>query len=87
MENSKLFIKDQLYHDLLSEYKNIISDIRQILQVFKNNKLSDKYPDLNELTFIDDHIRIIENFYNRLDKYISDDIFNNRYIDLMKDYQ
>lgn len=87
LENSKSYINDQLYQELLLEYKNVMSDIRQILQVFKNNKLSDRYPDLNELSFIDDHIRIIDNFYNRLDKFISDDLFNNRYIDIMEEYK
>ena len=57
------------------------------MQVFKNNKISDKYPELNELSFIDDHIRIIDNFYNRLNTYISDEIFNRKYIDKINDFK
>ena len=86
-EKSKIYINEQLYPELLSEYKNFISKIREILQVFKNNKLSDIYPDFEELSFIDDNIRTIDNFYIRLNKYISDDIFNNKYIKLMNDYK
>jgi len=86
-EKYKLYINDQLYRELLSEYQTILSTIREILQVFKNNKISDKYPDLNELSFIDDHIRKIDHFYNRLDTYISDDIFNNKYIDIMNNFK
>jgi len=86
-EKSKIYINEQLYPELLSEYKNFISKIREILQVFKNNKLSDIYPDFEELSFIDDNIRTIDNFYTRLSKHISDDIFNNKYIKLMNDYK
>ena len=86
-EKSKLYINELLYPELLSEYKKFLSKIREILQVFKNNKLSDIYPDFEELSFIDENIRTIDNFYNRLNKYISDDIFNNKYIKLMNDYK
>ena len=87
IEKSRLFINDELYPDLLSEYKTIMLKIREILQVFKNNKISDKYPDLPELSFINEHIRIIDNFYTRFDSYISDDKFNNRYIELIEDFK
>ena len=87
IEKSRLFINDELYPDLLSEYKTVMLNIREILQVFKNNKISDIYPDLNELSFINDHIRIIDNFYTRFDTFISDDIFNNRYIDIIESFK
>ena len=87
IEKSKLYVNGQLYHELLLEYQTILSRIREILQVFKNNKISDKYPDLSELSFIDDHIRTIDNFYERLNNYISDEIFNNKYIDLMNNFK
>ena len=86
-EKSKLYINEQIYPELLSEYKKLLSKIREILQVFKNNKLSDIYPDFEELSFVDENIRTIDNFYNRLNNYISDDIFNNKYIKLMNDYK
>ncbi len=86
-EKYKLYINDQLYRELLSEYQTLLSAIREILQVFKNNKISDKYPDLNELSFIDEHIRKIDNFYKRLDTYISDEIFNSKYIDKINNFK
>ena len=86
-QKSKLYVNEQLYRDLLSEYQSFILKIREILQVFKNNIISDKYPDLNELSFIDDHIRTIKTFYNRLNTYISDEIFNNKYIDIMNNFK
>jgi hypothetical protein len=86
-EKSKVFLNDELYQDLLSIYKNFMLKVREILQVFKNNKLSDKYPDLTELSFIDEHIRIIDNFYSRFDMFVSDDIFNSRYIKIIEDFK
>ena len=87
IEKSKLYVNDQLFHELLSEYQTSIQKIREILQVFKNNKMSDVYPDLNELSFIDNHIKIIDGFYKRLNTSISDEIFNNKYIDIMNDFK
>ena len=86
-EKSKVFLNNELYPDLLSLYKNFMLKIREILQVFKNNKLSDKYPDLTELSFIDDHIRVIDNFYSRFDMFVSDDKFNNKYIKIIEDFK
>ena len=87
VERSKLYVNEQLFHELLSEYQTSIQKIREILQVFKNNKMSDKYPDSNELSFIDNHIKIIDGFYKRLNTSISDEIFNNKYIDIMNDFK
>ena len=71
----------------MEEYKNIISKIKGILQSFKNNKLSDKYPEYTELDFIDSHIADIEKLYNRLNNYISDDKFNSNYSIKIIDYK
>ena len=86
-EKSRLFVNNEIYKDLLSEYKTFMLKIREILQVFKNNKMSDKYPDLNELSFIDEHMRIIDNFYNRFDTYVTDDAFNDKYIDYIEEFK
>ena len=87
VEKSKIYVNKDLFHELLSEYQTFIQKIREILQVFKNNKMSDKYPDLNELSFIDNHIKIIDEFYKRLNTFISDEIFNNKYINIMDDFK
>ena len=86
-EKSKLYVNEQLFHELLSDYKTFILKIKEIIQVFKNSKMSDKYPDFNELYFIDDHIRIIDNFYKRLNNYISEEIFNHKYISIMNNFK
>ena len=77
---SRDFIKNQIYGELLSEYKNIMFKLRETLQNFKNNKLTSKYTDTSEFIFIDNHINAIDNLYNRLNNKISDNIFNEKYM-------
>ena len=79
-EVSKQFINDELYSKILEEYKNAITNFKQILQTFKSNKMSDKYPEYKELFFIDDHLKKLDDFYNSLNKHISDNVFNTLYI-------
>ena len=85
-DTSKEFIKSDLHSNLLNEYKNYINQLKQLLQTFKNNKMIDKYPDYTNLYFIDNHIKYIDELYNRLNRYISDDIFNKNYIPIIKNY-
>ena len=77
---SQEYIKNQLYKDLLSLYKKPITQIREVLQKFKKNKLNDKYLDIEELSFINDHIKNIDSLYDRINTYISDNIFNTKYV-------
>ena len=86
-DKSKEFIKSDLHFNILDEYKNYITQLKKILQTFKNNKISDKYPDYTNLYFIDNHIKYIDIINNRLNRYISDDIFNNYYIPRIDDYK
>ena len=86
-ENAKDFINEEFQTKLLEEYKNIITNLKGVLQTFKNNKMSDKYPEYNDLYFIDDHIKNIDILYNRLNKYISDEIYNNNYLPKIKNYK
>ena len=70
----------------MNEYKSIVSELKGTLQSFLNNKISDKYPNYNQLDFIDDHIKNIKELYNRLNRYISDDIFNDYYYPKIQNY-
>ena len=80
MESSKQYINEQLYIDLKYEYKNALTKLRENLQIIKNSKISDEYPDFPELNFIDNDLKKIDNLYDRLNKYLSDDIFNQKYL-------
>ena len=84
---SKQYINNQLFKELLLEYKKTMNKIREVLQNFKNNKLSDKYLNLDELFFVDDHIRSIDNLYNRLNNYISNNIYNSQYLRKIQEYK
>ena len=87
LDKSKNYINKELYTYLKEEYKKIVTKIKEILLVFKNNKISDKYPNYNSLYFIDNHLKNMENFYIRLKKYISEDIFNNYYIPIIENFK
>ena len=80
---SKNYLAKQLYLDIVNEYKTVLTRIRELLQSIKNNKLTEKYPDFTELSFFNENERIINKLFNRLHKYLSDDIFNNNYINLI----
>ena len=84
---SKDFIKSEIYTFIKEEYKTIIIKLKEILLSFKKNKISDTYPDLTELSFIDDHMKIIDNLYVRLNRFISNDKFNNHYLPLIEDFK
>ena len=84
---SKNYIDSDLYIDFKEEYQNKLIKLREILLTFKNNKISDKYPQLTELDFIDGHLNDLEDFYYRLNKYISEDIFNDYFSNLINDYK
>jgi hypothetical protein len=65
----------------------MINNIKETLQSFKNNKMSDKYPELKDLYFIDNHIKQFDTIYINLNKFISDDKFNQYYLPQIKKYE
>ena len=85
-EKAKNYINEELYTDILEEYINIITKLKELLQAFKNNKMND-YSEYTDLSFIDEHIKHIDILYNRLNKYISVEIFNNNYSQKIKNYK
>ena len=78
--NSLDYIQNSVFADFANEYKNVITKLKQLLQKIKNTKISDLYPDFSDLKFTDDNIEKIDELYKRLNKYISDSIFNQKYI-------
>ena len=86
LEISKIFIKSDMKSNILNEYKSVITKLKLILQSFKNNKMSEKYPYYTDLYFIDNHIKDINELNNRLNRYLSDDIFNNNYLPKIQEY-
>ena len=80
----KNFIKSNLKNNLANKYKTVINQIRILLQSIKSNEVLKKY--YNELPFAEEHLLNIDNLYIRFEKYISDDIFNNYYLQIIKDF-
>ena len=79
-DNSIDYIKDNIFLDFLNEYKNPLIKLKKLLQTIKNTKISHLYPDFNDLKFTDENIEKIDILYTRLNKYISDTFFNQKYI-------
>ena len=86
LDYSKDFINGDLRIKILQEYKSMVNSIKEPLQTFKNNKISDKYPELNDLFFVDEHIKNLNDFYSNLNIYISDDRFNDYYLEKYEKY-
>ena len=72
------YIQNNLKNALVSKYKTIITQIRANLQIIKSNEMIKKY--LKQLPFAENHLRIIDNLYERLEKHISDFLFNQKYL-------
>ena len=84
---SKEFINYELNSDILGEYKKAITNLKQLLQNFKNNKMTDIFPEFSELYFIDENIKKLDDFYNSLNRHISDEVFNNKYLPLLNEFK
>ena len=76
---SEEYLKNQLNIDITNEYKEIFTKLKEELISIVDNKLNEKFPDFYEVNFFDNHIKIIDKLISRLDKYFSDEIFENKY--------
>ena len=86
-EYSKQYIEYNLYLDLVSEYKKALYSLREVLQSLKNSRITEKYPDFEELKFYNNHMDTIDELFIRLNKYFSDTIFNNKFIPLINNHK
>ena len=78
--NSLNYLEDNIFLDFLNEYKKPIIELKKLLQSIKNTKISNLYPDFNDLKFTDENIEKIDKLYIRLNNYIADNIFNKKYV-------
>ena len=85
--NIKQYLNSQLNNDLLDEYKNLITKIKEALQLIKNNKISEIYPSISKFSFNNKHINNIENINDIISKYFSLDIFNNNYLSILNNFK
>ncbi len=84
MTQIRNYIQNNLKNALISKYKTIITQIRVNLQTIKSNEVIKKY--LKQLPFAENHLRIIDNLYERLEKHISDSLFNQKYLPIINNF-
>ena len=82
---SEEYLKQQLYYDIMNEYRETFVQIKEELQSILNHNLSIEFPDLENLQFLEKHKRIIDKLKTRLDKYFSLDIFDNKYLRMINE--
>ena len=81
------YIKKELYVDFKNEYQSLLNKIKESLHKVKNTKISDIYPDFPELDFIENNINLLKGFYDKLNKHISDVVFNNFYYPKINEFK
>ena len=80
----KNYISSNLKNDLIHKYKNIINQIRNNLQTIKSNSFINQYNTQKDLSFLKNHINDhIDPLFSQLDDYISDKIFNTKYLPII----
>ena len=77
----------QFFRDLSDKYKNAIIETKKILQSIKNNKLTGEYEGYKQLLFINDNIKDIDALYIKINNYLSDDIFNEKYSQIIDNFK
>ena len=73
------YFNSKLYIDLMGKYKNVIIKTKEILQSIKDNKITNEYFNYKQFDFIDNNIKDIDELFIRLNNYLSDEIFNEKY--------
>ena len=72
-------MKNQLYSEVLSDYKKIFITIKEKLQSLINIDNIQKLLDVEDLVYYKSHVKTIELLQNRIDKYFSEEIFEKKY--------
>ena len=79
------YLINQLNFEIINEYREIFTQIKEELQSIINNKLTEKFPDFYEVNFFENHVKIIDKLNTRLDKYFSNEIFENKYLKIINE--
>ena len=82
---SEEYLFHQLSNDIINEYREIYTQIMEELRLIIDNKLSEKFPDFDEVEFFENHLRTIGNLKLRLNKYFSEDLFNKKYLTIINE--
>ena len=78
----------QFFRDLLDKYNNVIIDSKAALKSIKDNSFFfDEYKNFSQFVFIKDNIKDIDESYIKINNYLSDEIFNEKYIQRIEDFK
>ena len=80
----KNYIQSNLKNVLINKYKNYINITKNNLEIIKFNSFIKKY--INKLPFTENHLRIIDILFSRIDKYFSNELFNNTYLERIENF-
>ena len=89
------YLKRNLYDDprfpyILSRSGNDYIHLGKFVDSIKTkiiSKISDVFPDFPNLDFIENNINLLKDFYDKLNKHISDDVFNNYYFPIINEFK
>ena len=81
------YIKLELKSDFVNKYKNITNQFKKGLQSIKSNLIIKKYYENKDLSFFKKHIELnINQLILTLDDFISDEIFDSKYLTTINDF-
>ena len=78
------YINKNLKINLSNKYKNIITQIRLILQSIKSNNILEKYS--KNLPSAENHLNYINNLFETFNRHISDNTFNIQFLPLINNF-
>ena len=84
IQNIKEYINKNLKIILSNKYKNIISQIRLILQSIKSNEILKKYS--KNLPSAENHLNYINYLFETFNRHISDNTFNIKFLPLINNF-
>ena len=87
LDISKDYIEQQMPLELKYEYKNTITKLKELLQIMKNVQLSERFTNYPELKFLDDNVKNLDNLYKTINKYFSDEIYNDNFLPKINNYK
>ena len=87
LNKTESYITLEFTSDLVNKYKNVTNQFKEGLQSIKSNSIIKKYYEYKDLSFFKKHIDIyINQSFSIIDEFISDEIFNSKYLYIINDF-
>jgi len=85
LDYTQFYLSNKLISNISDEYKKIFTEIKNELHSIINNKLTEKFPDFDEIILLGNHIKTISKLNGRLYKYFSNNSFNEKFLPIIKE--